>query len=263
MTWQEGAVDARFRACEYEEIEPRIVAHNEGLASPIDSFAEEHVLEATAYAIDGSDETIGYCCVFQGKTLTQFALDPACRQLGQAIFAQARRLESVQESLIPTCDEVFLSYALDDCSTVAVQAYFFQHVRDVAEQTDKSISYRWATPEDLLLIRRRCDGFFDEGLKRQLLDGQISIGFAGEMPVAFGVFERGRILRECVSIGMYTVPAHRRTGVATSTLLHLIREARAAGLRPIAGCWVGNRASKRSLERAGMASGTRYLRIGF
>ena len=252
-----------FRACEYEEMEARIVAHNEGLPSPIDSFAEDHILEAVPYAIADSHGTIGYCCIHQGKTLTQFHLEPAYRHLGQSIFAQARRLESVQEALVPTCDEFFLSHALDVCSSVAVQAYSFQHVRDVTTEGNGAISYRWATPEDLNVIGKRCDGFFDEGLARQLADGQIAIGFAGETPVAFGVFERARILRDCVSIGMYTVPDRRRQGIAVSTLLHLIREARATGLRPIAGCWVKNDASKRSLERAGMASGTRYLRVSF
>ena len=252
-----------FRACEYEEMEARIVAHNEGLASPIDSFAEDHILEATPYIIGGSGGTIGHCCVHQGRTLTQFSLEPAHRHLGQAVFAQAKRLESVQESLVPTCDEFFLSHALDVCSSVAVQAYFFRHVRDVTAEASVAISYRWATPEDLLLIRGRCDDFFDEGLARQLADGQIAIGFAGETPVAFGVFERGRILRDCVSIGMYTVPDRRRQGIAVSTLLHLIGEAHGAGLRPIAGCGIENHASKRSLERAGMASGTRYLRVAY
>jgi len=255
-------VDARFRACEYGEIEARIVARNAGLPSPIDSFAEDHILEATPYAIVDSDGTIGYCCVHQGRTLTQFSLDPAHSHLGQSLFARAKSLESVQESLVPTCDEFFLSHALDACSTVKVQAYFFQHVRDVTEERE-TISYRWATPKDLALVRNSSGDFFDEGVEQQLTAGQIAIGLVEQTPVAFGVFERGRILRDCVSIGMYTMPAHRGKGIAVSTLLQLIGEAHAAGLQPIAGCWVGNHASKRSLERAGMASRTRYVRVEF
>jgi hypothetical protein len=52
-------------------------------------------------------------------------------------------------------------------------------------------------------------------------------------------------------------------GVGTATIALLIAECRRLGLRPVAGCWYYNLASKRTLERAGMFAPTRLLKIDY
>jgi len=252
-----------FQPCAYQDVEEMIVAHNAGLISPIDSFAEEHILEATQYTIAAHDDVIGYCSIYEGKVLTQFYLKQAYRHLSQEIFALATKLESVQEALVATCDEFFLALSVDCCSAIKKQAYFFQYGRDVPVETTFDVSYRLATLDDLALIRQHAEDFFDESLESQLNARQIYIGFEQPTPIAFGVFERGKILQDHVSIGMYTAPAHRGQNIGKATLKYLIKEAHDAGLTPIAGCWYYNHASKRTLEGVGMISNTRYLRIAF
>jgi RimJ/RimL family protein N-acetyltransferase len=62
---------------------------------------------------------------------------------------------------------------------------------------------------------------------------------------------------------MYTIERFRREGVGTATITLLIDECRRRGLRPVAGCWYYNHRSKRTLERAGMFTATRLLKVGY
>jgi GNAT superfamily N-acetyltransferase len=62
---------------------------------------------------------------------------------------------------------------------------------------------------------------------------------------------------------MFTIEEYRQMGVGTATLTMLIEECRQRGLRPIAGCARDNHLSKKTLERAGMYSPTRLLKIGY
>ncbi len=257
------AMNYTFKPCEYQDVEDTIIAHNTGLISPIDSFAEEHILRAMHYTIVSDDIVIGYCCIHKGKVLTQFYLKDAYRHLGQDIFAHAKQLEYVNEALVATCDEFFLSLSVDCCSAIKKQAYFFQYVRDIDVQTTIFPMYRRATLDDMMLIQQRSEDFFDELLETQIKARGIYIGFDQQTPIAFGVFERGKILQHHVSIGMYTTPKYRRMTIGKMTLKYLINEALNAELQPIAGCWYYNHASKKTLEGVGMISNTRYLRVIF
>jgi len=252
-----------FQPCSYYDVEEMIVAHNAGLISPIDSFAEEHILEATQYTVVAHDGVIGYCSIYDGKTLTQFYLKPEYRHLSQEIFALAKELEFAQEALVATCDEFLLALCVDGCSAIKKQAYFFQYARHLPIQTTVPVAYRIATLDDIGLIQEHAEDFFDDSLESQLTAKEVYIGFEQQTPIAFGVFERGRILQDHVSIGIYTVPEYRKRNLGKMTLKHLIDEAQDAGLQPIAGCWYYNHASKQTLEGAGMISNTRYLRIAF
>ena len=61
----------------------------------------------------------------------------------------------------------------------------------------------------------------------------------------------------------FVSPQCRGQGVGTETITLLRAECRRRALRPVAGCWYYNHASRRTLERAGMYSPTRLLRISF
>ena len=75
--------------------------------------------------------------------------------------------------------------------------------------------------------------------------------------------EPSRLHPQTASIGMFTVARARNQGVGTATIALLIGECRRRGIRPVAGCWYYNHSSKRTLEKAGMYSPTRYLRIEY
>ena len=261
-----------FTPVPLDQILDQVVAHNSRLSSPIDSFAEQHILQSAHYQITlagsathgaGAPLRAGYCSVHDGKTLTQFVLEDAYVAAGQEAFAAARKLEFVREALVATCDEQFLSHCLDSYAELHRQAYFFQYRPAGSVPVNTEISYRQAQPSEIDLVREHSLDFFDESLQQQLEAGEIHIGFLEEEPVAFGVLEMGKIRTDVASIGMFTKPVSRLQGIGRSTLQYLVGCCAEAGKQPIAGCWYYNHNSKRTLESAGMVTMTRYLRFMF
>ena len=80
------------------------------------------------------------------------------------------------------------------------------------------------------------------------------------------MFERARDLVGCgittrvipgcdaLDVGMVVAVVERGSGLGDMTAAHLAERCVATGDRPIAGCAVGNVASRRALERAGFRS---------
>lgn len=122
-------MDISFEHVTFINVEDAVRGHVSALASPIDSFLENHILGSTHYRIHVSGERVGFASIHGGNLITQFALDDRFKQDGQAIFRQIRHLEQVQAAFVPTCDEFFLSHALDDYRHLAKQAYFFTATR--------------------------------------------------------------------------------------------------------------------------------------
>ena len=93
--------------------------------------------------------------------------------------------------------------------------------------------------------------------------GELFLTLRRDESVGFGLLERSALYEDVTSVGMYTIERCRRSGVGTATIALLIAECRRRGLRPVAGCWYYNHASKRTLERAGMYSSTRLLKVEY
>ena len=84
-----------------------------------------------------------------------------------------------------------------------------------------------------------------------------------EEPVGFGILVKSMLYEDVASIGMYTIERLRRVGVGTATIAMLIAECRRRSLRPVAGCWYYNHRSRQTLQRAGMYSPTRLLKVDY
>jgi RimJ/RimL family protein N-acetyltransferase len=85
---------------------------------------------------------------------------------------------------------------------------------------------------------------------------------AGEC-VGFGIMAKSDFQRGVASIGMFTLAPLRGAGVGTATIALLIEECSRRGMRAVAGCWYYNHPSKRTLERAGMTTKTRLLKVEY
>ena len=99
------------------------------LSSPIDSFLEDHILGSQFYTIVGQGKLMGYLALHEQKLLTQFYIEPEFLSQGQVIFRQLLSQSQPEAAFVPTCDELFLSHALDQEVSVKKQAYFFQDCR--------------------------------------------------------------------------------------------------------------------------------------
>lgn len=230
------------------------------LTSPIDSFLEDHILASQFYAITIDHAVVGHTAVHAGNLLTQFYLEPAVRRHAQATFRAVLAELGVTRAFVPTCDEFFLSHALDNHTKLEKQAYFFVEAESESTATDSAIDYRRAELVDIPEIEPINIDFLDK-LEQRIPAGEVYVGHAGNDLVALGVIERGRLLRDCASIGMLTAQDQRMRGIGECTIRHMRGVAHGLGLRPIAGCWYLNHASKRTLEAAGMATATRLLNI--
>lgn len=254
---------AMFEPVAFAAIEERTRRHLRALPETIDSFLEDHILSSAHYRIVLDGEPAGFASVHAGSLITQFALDEPHRRDGQPVFARLRRMEQVQSAFVPTCDEFYLAHALDEYLQLAKQAYFFAIASDgPVPQPPPDLAQRPAGIGDVPLIRRESGGFFDP-IERHVSAGELFVTLRAGEPVAFGLMIRSALYQDVASIGMYTIDRCRRQGAGTATIALLIRACRDRGLRPVAGCWYYNHASKRTLESAGLYSPTRLLKVEF
>lgn len=230
------------------------------LSGPTDSFWEEKLSKANVYQIVENDQAIGFFSIFQEDTMTSFYVKPEALPDAQAIFHMAMKCEFVQRALVATCDELFLSLSLDYGKRVERQAYFFQTRGE--NDCEDTIRLELARKSDIARIQASSSDFFDD-LESQIGREEIYLAIEDEEIVGFGVIELGIVRKELASIGMYVREEYRMRGMGTSIIRALKRRAVEKNRLPIAGCWVWNHGSKKTLERAGLISQTRYMKISF
>jgi GNAT superfamily N-acetyltransferase len=256
-------METHFAPVAFAEVREATRQHLRALPSAIDSFLEDHILASNHYRIVVAGETAGFASIHEERLITQFALAEPYRRCGQALFGELRRMEQVRSAFVPTCDEFFLAHALDDYRQLAKQAYFFAAPSDVGEAAASDrYSMRPAAIDDANFVRQESGDFF-EHLERHIAAGELFVTLRDEEPVGFGILVKSMLYEDVASIGMYTIERIRRVGVGTATIAMLIAECRRRSLRPVAGCWYYNHRSRQTLQRAGMYSPTRLLKVDY
>lgn len=253
----------RFAPIAFAEIEQEIRDHLAALPSKIEDFMEEHIRGSLPLRIEIDGAAAGFASIHNEKLITQFVLREPFRQHGQAVFARLRKMEQITSAFVPTCDEFYLTHALDEHRQVLRQAYFFT-TSDAALNRQLPAEYRLetATATDAALIRETTGDFF-EPLDERIAREEIFLNWRGHELVGFGIKVSSFFYPNIASIGMFTIERYRGSGAGSATIAHLIAHCRSQGIRAVAGCWYYNHRSKRTLERAGMYSPTRLLRIEY
>jgi RimJ/RimL family protein N-acetyltransferase len=243
------------------DIQTTLEQHARSLPAPFDSFLEDHILTSNHYHILLDDMVIGWTAIHQEALITQFGLTPPHQQHGQRAFQRVRKLEFVQAAFVPTCDEFFLAHALDDYRQLEKQAYFFQHNPQARRyQAPYPLVHRQADASDIPTIQALSGAFFDK-IEQRVQAGQLYLTHREADCVGFGIIDKSVLLDGVASIGMYTVESFRGLGIGPAIITFLSDACRQQGLRAIAGCWYYNHRSKKTLEKAGMFSQTRLLKI--
>jgi predicted acetyltransferase len=256
-------MDVQFIPVAFSDIRHAVRDHLTALSSRIDSFLEDHIVGSHHYRIIIAGEEAGFASIRQESLITQFALIEWQKRHGQLVFQQLRKLEQVQAAFVPTCDEFFLAHALDDYRHLAKQAYFFSVGRPAQKrQVIHSLSLRQADQEDLLFIKQQSGDFF-EPVEQYIRAQELFLVHMDNACVGFGLIDKSAVYDDVGSIGMYTIERYRRSGVGTATIQLLIEECDRRGLGVVAGCWYYNHNSKKTLERAGMMTQTRLLKIDY
>jgi RimJ/RimL family protein N-acetyltransferase len=252
-----------FARIGFSEVEDEIRRHLAALPAPIDEFLEERVRDSSHYAISARGARVGFASIHAGSLITQFSLEPAQQRCGQAAFQALRKLEHVAAAFVPTCDEFYLSHAIDDYRQLLKQAYFFEAQPGSASVAQaQQYALKPATAADEAAIRQQSGELFGD-VGARIAHGELFSTERAGTRVGFGVMAQSQLQPGVASIGMFTLEAFRGAGVGSATIALLIEECSRRGLRAVAGCWYYNHASKRTLERAGMSSRTRLLKVEY
>lgn len=252
----------QFMPIALSDIQGVLQQHLSALPSAIDSFLEDHIVESRHYQICMSDEVAGYTSIHKGKLITQFALKPSYGHHGQSVYSQVKKLDEVQAAYVPTCDEFFLSHALDDYRQLTKQAYLFAARLPLLDEEPSRFALRPAEKGDIEAIRKTSGEFFGS-IENYINKQELFLTLADDSCVGFGLMAKSELAGNVASIGMYIIEGFRRQGAGTATLRLLRAECQRKKLRPVAGCWYYNHLSKKTLERAGMFTQTRLLKIDY
>ena len=251
-----------MRKCQLHEIQPLIQEYTRTLSSPFDSFLEEHILSSEFYAILDSAQEIGYFAIHDSQLLTQFYIQRPSLMLAQELFAQVIESHRVRSLYVPTCDELFVSLAVDADYPIAKQAYFFQDsgLNVPENESLQSDDFAPATQDDRIPIQEMCGDFLDQ-YERRIANGELFTYRRDSVLLGVGVLEKSKLLNGFASIGMFTNESYRRQGIGRNLILNLKLWCYNHQLEPVCGCWYYNEASKKTLESAGMVTKTRLLNV--
>lgn len=250
------------KECLINEIQYLIDEYIHSLSSPIDSFLEEHILASTFYKIQEGSLVVGYYAIHNNELLTQFYISRPYQMYSQKMFKQVLESNPVNSLFVPTCDELFMSLAIDKDLTINKQAYFFQdnQAGTVESHLSDDESFQLANLEDLQQIQQVCRDFLDQ-YERWISTGGLFTYYRGSILLGIGVFEKSKMIKGIASIGMFTNEAYRKQGIGRGIILQLRKWCDEQGIKPVCGCWYYNEASKRTLESAGMVTKTRLLKM--
>lgn len=255
-------MDYQFEATSWGAITGLVQDYVDTLSSPIDSFLEEYILGSEFYTISAGGQRVGYLALHEQKLLTQFYIEQKFIAHGQSIFRQILHQFRPEAAFVPTCDESFLSHALDQEAGIEKQGYFFQDCREipVEHKLYQAGHFRLATTADQAEIQQISGDFFHR-LAEWIAARQLFVFTGQDTLLGAGIVEQSKLLKGYASIGMFTNELYRQKGIGRSIIIQLKKWCYDHGLVPIAGCWYHNFNSKRTLESAGMVTQTRLLKI--
>ncbi len=253
----------KYELCKRSDVES-FDAYLASFTSPIDSFLEDHLLESTFRSIVSEGSEIGSFAIHNDSLLTQFHIVGEARRYGQEALADILEQHKPKAALVPTCDEFFLSHALDKHAELHKQAFFFvdggQQLK--ADLTDPILEYRPAEPSDIPALNAIDNSILDDP-EESIRKHEAHVGHLGDALAAIGLIVPSRLWSNQASIGMLTHESQRRKGIGTQTVLYLRQVCRESGIAPVAGCGYGNTNSRMTLQAAGMVTVTRLLRLMF
>lgn len=252
----------QFIKTDYENIKSYVKKQSETLSSPVDSFYEEHLFASEFYHISYDDTIIGATAIHKGDMIIFFYIDDIYRDIADDVYYKLKKFRYIQSAFVPTCDEFYMSYAIDEFVEVKKQAYFFTDSKKSIKPKNK-IKLRLAVPEDKDDILNNSVDFFGDDVDKNIERNEVYMATIDGALVGFGVIERSKLNEKYASTGMYTLENHRRKGIGRDIILGLKEIVYKEGRAPIAGCWYYNHFSKSTLQKAGYVTNTRLLKITY
>lgn len=215
----------------------------------------------------------GYFCVNEEGSLLQFYLAPPFENLATEIFSAIVSRDEVLGAMVSTADPLFLGLCLDRQEEVHVHTRLYQDHRRGESRLEEGAetSFDVVEPGELETIaalqRQSLDqdlgDWLVEYLENLIARGELyALRIGGEI-VATGEARVSDTQPPFADLGVITMRAHRRGGLASHVLVRLKQRCYDRELVPICSTTVDNVAAQRAIVTAGFVSRHRLLQVAF
>jgi GNAT superfamily N-acetyltransferase len=252
-----------FEKTDFNSLKPSMAARISAFPTIIDGFLVDHIIDSNHYKVLVDGKEAGCFSIHKTSLLTQFHLRNEFSRISQNVFQDVRKMESVQQAFVPTCDACFLAHAMDHFRQIERQAYFFGYDNSRGSiPVDPGFGCRITEESELAFILEKSGDFFNkEELPRYLRNKEAWVAYHNDTFVGFGLIVRSRLFPDVADLGMFVAEEARLKGFGKMIIQTLINTCLARSLKIAAGCWYYNHQSKKTLESAGMHCTARLLKI--
>ncbi len=233
-------------------------AYLDSLAEHQEYFLEERVASGQTWCLGDS----AYVVVDDGD-LVEFHVDTSKHERPQAVFDAAVAVTGAAVVLCKSFDTVLLHAALARPAVTAATGILFRSLRGRPKIDHPDTDFRQATPADIQSISAINDDFFSgvEEIEHLIASEGLYVLESDGATIGCGTRVRVNPHRDAVDLGMLVSKAERGKGYGTHIIARMRDDVLEAGLVPVCGCAARNRASWRTLCKAGFADEHRLLRI--
>lgn len=242
------------------------------LVAPMDGMWEGAVIaSATFWEIRDQEQLAGYFCIDSNNYLLRFQLLEDYLARAQEIFRWIVSTCGIQHAIASTIEPLYFSLCLDLQVNVELHSYLFRDNKRVELSLDLGNSiFRKAELRELDDILRfyqantEGPGDWIETFLRARITREELFGLYDQQTlVATGECIPSQKQTPYADLGMVVAQSHRSRGLGSSMLIQLKKHCYEMGWKPICSCEVGNRASKKAIEKAGFISEQRIVKLTF
>lgn len=256
----------RLLALDREQAEQVKVAYYTKIGHTIDDFFRNVILgKATGYEIRLGTQRLGACFITDNGELVLWWMEEESMPMAQAWMRQMLLEEKVKSALVSTRQPWFLALCLEFQDSVAIESYLFESRRE---------SVKVDPPLDGCVFEEATEGEMEIC---QTISREPFVGYYQSLRENQGLFvvkTNGKIIGTgelrvdskypgFADLGMVTHPKFRKIGVGTYVIANLLAQAKIRGLQANAACDYNNIGSRKTLEKAGMMTTHRMVKVGF
>jgi|GEM_PF-3277957 len=249
-----------------QETDQFVHAYFQNLNHTVDDYYRKVVVKnADAYEVVLEAKSIGTCMIDEEKTLVLWEFHEAHMGLSQAWLEEMIEENRIKRALVSTRQIPFLSLCLEYQKAIRIESYLFEPQQDFLklESPASDLIFRLADQIEIEACKAIVGEPY-EGYLKNLYDNKgLFVLAKADFVLCMGELRVDENTPNYSDLGMATHPEYRGKGLATYTVSCLLAETKKRGLVANAACDFDNRASKKTLEKAGMMASHRLLEISF
>lgn len=240
-----------------------------GLRCAQELMLEVMLPQCRCYLVTWRRQDIGYLIVNPSHVLVEMHLVREHWLHGQSVVRQAIRALRLEQAVVKSFDDLFLSSAIEHQRSVSVMGLL---VRDYVPRPLPYLprlcySTRQAASEDMPAIAAIEQDVFSDPERVALVVSkgwmQLFATQDGSKLIGFGILRPLHEASRYVDVGIAVDTPFRNKGYAVYMMRELVELCVTRGFEPVAGCSSDNLLSRRLGERIGLVARHRLLRLTF